>query len=564
VAGLLYLGLQYVRGTEPTGPVTPAESDVTVHSIPTSTAPSNSVVESSSRRAESGPETTLTASDSSGGVVLRIRVVSARADGPAIANAEVFLGTGRVGLTDENGALTIDLGIDASNPIVLRVGAIGHAPVELELEPREARIGPVVVVLAAEAFLHGQVRLASGEATRSLVRIACSRSDRWPDAAALEMAFAGVPTPRIRVVDAADDGTFTIGGLDPKLSYMLMPSGCGYTAIGDFTVAATGDSPVTLTVAPLFGALVLVRGPGGSELSTSPRLLGGGPGWDSQLPGGTEHLFPTPAQLSLFAQHCAGEATSALPSRGPNSWTSTLLLFAGGGDGLELQSTVGFGVQVPGCEPVSEQIPITWLGEGLRLTTVTARPLTNCFGALQIVSRLAIPGGWKAPGVLTLRSESSKESFSCAIDLADPMSLRVQGVPCGEYRASFAARDSLYRWSRPSGAAPIRVVTAGAADIGPIVAPELGALEVHFVGSNGEEYDGSVLFSLEFGEGASTIGESVEFFEGPYRIALVQPGSWYVRVILMNGGLSPLEPRTPVVVVAGGTVSRAFVPLAKP
>jgi len=533
-------------------------------SLRATTASPYAAAEESRRASVAHDAFVATASTSVGARTLRIRVVAENNAGPPIPGCEVYLEARSAGVTDRNGALTIEVDTESSEAIVLRVGPHGFAPVELELDLRESLTEPIVVVLVKESFLHGQVRIASGEAPRSLVRVACSRSDRWPDAAVMELAFAGVPTPRIRVVDAAADGSFVIGGLEAGLSYMLMPFSCGYTPNGDFPVATTMDSPVTLIVAPLFGALVVVRGPGGSELPTSPHLLGGGPGWDSTLPSGAEGLFPTPAQVSLIGRYCAGESAPFMPSGATGSWASTLLLFAGGeGHRVEEASAVDFGVHVPGCEPVNERIPVAWLGHGLQRTTVIVRALTDCFGTIQVPSQLPLPAGWKAPGVLTLRSEFSKESYAYPIDVADPSSLVVEGVPCGEYRVSFAARDSLYRWSMPSDATLLRVGNSGAASLAPLVAPELGALEVHFVGSKDEEYDGSVVFSLEFGEGASTIGQSVEFFEGPYRVGLVPPGSWYVRVIQMNGERRPLEPRTPVEVVTGGAVSRAFVPLAK-
>jgi len=235
-------------------------------------------------------------------------------------------------------------------------------------------------------------------------------------------------------------------------------------------------------------------------------------------------------------------------------WDSMLVLCRAQGSPKEQVGPVEFAVTVPGCTPIEATIQLPWLGRGVGSDTLKVPSISKCFGSIVIQPVGEGEHGVPRPGTLYLKDRTSGERCFIGIDLDDAESCAISGVPCGTYQVNFRARDTYYQWPRNGVESQELVVLdkGGPAYVAMDVS-DAGVLNIEIVDQSGGQYRDWWYASLEEGPRDLTTAIGCNMLAAPYRIGLVPPGAYRIRVQFISSNVEVLEPYTAVKVESGMT-----------
>ena len=444
------------------------------------------------------------------------------------------------------------------------IAAEGYATREVEVHHEES-LAVQVIEMSAEGVIAGHVTTSFGPSMGDAQTVLCWRSGRWFSGSAIVDALSGRASFDVHVVNTSPaDGSFRIGGLDKEHSYMLAAFGRGYWLQDSVGPVRTGTHDVECRVSTLFGLVVRVEDLDGQPIRTSPHLLLAGPGWVGRVQGAESLQLMAPERAILAHQYGAASMEGISLDHDAGNWATSLVLFTRKDGSKESIPGVVFQVEPPGFEPVDAILDLPWLGHDLGDLRLATRRVQSCQGDLAIGFAPGALAGWNAPCELVLKDLSSERVFRCSIDLCDPESLTVSGIPCGTYEVRLSAVHTFFSW--PTRGSPATVVsitgeTPASVDLG--LGRSVGQIEVELIDEKGESYRDTVkLEILAERQGQWLSRNPIWIDRAPYRCAWLPAADWALRVEFETASFHALEELTRFTVLAGRT-TKVVVPIAR-
>lgn len=230
--------------------------------------------------------------------------------------------------------------------------------------------------------------------------------------------------------DAA--GAFRLEGVEPGVRYHVSCAAPGRVCLQPDNRARSGKNDVRLAVAPAFGALVHFQRPDGARVTGRPGTTGSMAALDPEVTLVAGHAITKLLGLALFIE---------LPEL---SMYDTLLLAVGPSD-VDAVGRIRLQRSFPGHAPIDVEVELPSCRGGLGEIVVPIDEGPAGLGTVRVVfprelDRLGARSG-QARGVGELRlvpKAGGGETIKTRLRAAADGPTLVEGVPYGEYRASFA------------------------------------------------------------------------------------------------------------------------------
>jgi hypothetical protein len=494
----------------------------------------------------------------SAAVHLRMRVLS-KSTATDIVGAEVFAGRLLLGSTDVGGRCDLPLSALGDS---LAVSADGFATAAVQAPPQvQASHADWIVQLESEAVLLGRVLTTKGEIAKGDCFVACWPSTHWPTITSLDDVIAGAQSHKLAIVQTAKDGSFAIHRLHSGVHYKAIAFGCGYlSADGSEFRGTTGESAL-LHVSAAFGAIVKLVPTYSLADKKAIRIRQQGTSWSGSAGEATAYL-PTSAELALWALSCHPEIRRFADRNGRADENEFLLIYEQDQAAPTTAVPAHIYASVPGYEPVSTDVELGWIGNGLAEMDVNLHPTSQCFGPILVRSVAGALDGWSAQASLKLRRVDSGEVYSAPILFPSTSDQTVDGIPCGTYSVTVSANDNAFTWPSPLEL-PVTVQVARNVVTPSVVinAGPYGGVQLELIDERGDEFTGSFVASLEYGIG-SVINSDFELASPPYNMGPVYPRAYRVRIGKITEDIEVLEPSTSVTVTQG-SIARVTIPIRR-
>jgi hypothetical protein len=359
----------------------------------------------------------------------------------------------------------------------------------------------------------------------------------------------------VPLVKSGQDGRFIMKGLESGQSYTIMAGGNGFGSKAPTyqvpAVTRTTGGDIELAVLPVYAAVVTCVDEAGEPLRYAPELLCHPPACTAVAPG-TE-TSAAPAHGPMPALFGIPEQFLDLQTVNPR-----LILYRSKQDSDSI-GPVRVYLGLPGYEPLDAEFTIPRLRTELTLITVRVARLATDFSNVTIdISGLPKSGvAWDvrksqgcAAGALEFRNSDGK-GFDIPVWSADESTVRVKGIPYGNYNICFSSAYGYHRGQsihvrleHPEENFSISCLPEDSAD--------MGGLLIEVKDSKGADYQGPVAVQLRKGRENRT--GLVHFDHGPYVFDFLPAQPIEVTVIpelSRNGGTVPEMIRSKVEIPIG-------------
>ena len=480
----------------------------------------------------------------------------------ATVNRLGLLGEEVLGRTDHEGRLHVG-SVDWRDDLLLRAE---HPRFASTLRAVSAPIAASISIeMDAGHVLHGRVLRSDGAVPGTPLTVLVWPAEEAPPSVNEVVGGRESPLerPAMTRVRTAADGSFVVAGLSRNRRYCAIAGGEGLACHHVIDVIAGMTDVLEIPVRQLHAAILRLVSPTG-EMIPVPRGV--------SLRRGVP---PNRPQAGLFANRrsSVGRDTTIVGSGSAIALAAPDLPYASA-DRLEVEMLLllsdRFGAHigpnrlrydVPGHEPKIVSVDAAPASSALTALGVPLTPVTNCFGTLRV--RFLDQEGESADpltrpdGTVLLRDRQGGK-LTAHVRPRWEDGLDIEGIPCGEYSASFSA--SHHAFAVPPRGAPERVIHVGG-DVTTfdVVIPEgLGALDVVIELAGGVEWAGSTQLEIcretprpnarGFLEARGCVGSS--FSSAPYVLTGLPTGTYWLR---SSRPLMQLDEMIPVEVVAGQT-----------
>ncbi len=398
---------------------------------------------------------------------------------------------------------------------------------------------------------------------RSGTVVAWPRSLPSPPSDLVRAGLAG--DPRVRLATSEPNGAFTLHDLEPGLEWNVAAGAPGLAQGEPRRRVRPLDGPIELTLAPLYGARVVVR-----TSSFIERTPGGDPVWirplrnpleDRQLPGAAYLLQPN------YALDLAG-VTSQLPIEGVLARYEYLFVASAE---REVLGPSRWRLEALGAPAVERELWFPRVNASIDTVELPLGSFEPSNGRLE-VRFVGQPQGLMRPtgrmpehGWVELTDARGHTERYWASGSAD-RPLVIEGLAHGSYRARFVARLGGDALAPPKGAPGEPIEIGGAPVTWAVDLSGFGAVALDVVRPDGLSYSGPAMLVRLGGDATWPSAEAFEvqsasIDRAPYEIWPCTPGTHTIR--MEHPTASASDRRGVLVEVRAGEIVRARVELAR-
>jgi hypothetical protein len=341
----------------------------------------------------------------------------------------------------------------------------------------------------------------------------------------VERALAGDPT--IPCAKTGADGRFTIGGLDPQLTYTLLAGGAGYGMPGMRPlVPVSSATEIELGVYPVFGAAIHLVAADGNPIKSGSNLFSAAIG-QTAYPPGKVMSFGARGPIAVLLGVPADIAKKDSPD-----W-----ILLGQASDEEVESVGPLKVSTPcvGYESPSVSLDLPrlrgdYLVREVRMTR-TAEAFANVTVELRDLPQIELSAEERAKrrivGTIEFRA---KKGTGVIYHIWSPNDgrLRIEGVPYGLYDVCFTTGFGFHCGATKEVSIRDPEV-AFALSVLPKDNDDVGSLVIRPKRPNGEEYTGRLTVALRKGRDNAT--SNVTFLGSPYVFEMLPAKKLQLTVI---------------------------------
>jgi hypothetical protein len=343
----------------------------------------------------------------------------------------------------------------------------------------------------------------------------------------VERALAGDPT--IPCAKTGADGRFTIGGLDPQLTYTLLAGGAGYGMPGMRPlVPVSSATEIELGVYPVFGAAIHLVAADGNPIKSGSNLFSAAIG-QTAYPPGKVMSFGARGPIAVLLGVPADIAKKDSPD-----W---ILLGQASDEEVESVgplkvSTACVGYESPAVSVDLPRLRGDYLVRDVRMTR-TAEAFANVTVELRDLPQIELSAEERAKRRLvgTIEFRAKKGTGTGVVyHIWSPNDgrLRIEGVPYGLYDVCFTTGFGFHCGATKEVSIRDPEV-AFALSVLPKDNDDVGSLVIRPKRPNGEEYTGRLTVALRKGRDNAT--SNVTFLGSPYVFEMLPAKKLQLTVI---------------------------------
>jgi hypothetical protein len=390
----------------------------------------------------------------------------------------------------------------------------------------------VTIVLDRGVAIHGVALDSSGSRLRARPWVLAHREGEQPSKRQVYGKLRGEEEP-IHLVRVAEDGSFSIRGLEQGGQYVLVLGGSGFAVAKPFGPLQPGPDTVTVPVDRTYGAFIRLVDASTSNPLASPLQ------WRI---GGLQYFWTHQGQFECLGWDSLQAVLMGLPveSLRATPTSTSLALFVGQANSSEVDEIgpircIG---QVLGSEPLDARASLPRIREILQTIDLDVHLLGGQVDDLEI--RWMLPPDYvsRRPGLtdgevahVRLRDLADDSTYTLPLtdrDLTEGGCIWPDVPHGGAYMAWFSFDGSTHYVGRASGNVPFALASGGRTiefDLS-----ELQTLEFKLTSRTGEPIEGGAVFEISRFTGDDLKSDFVAFQRGPYRIDGLQRARYGVCV----------------------------------